>query len=751
MNQSATALQPFCALAPSIEEALETVFGFDSFRAGQRRVIDSVVEGQDTLVVMPTGSGKSLCYMLPACVIDGLVITVSPLIALMKDQSDALENFGVPATFINSSLSWREQTARLDAIRRGRFKIVLVAPERFKSDAFMNAIDGLPVGLFAIDEAHCISQWGHDFRPDYLTLDRVRDVLGQPTTLALTATATPDVQRDMAQQLELDDPNIVVSGFERPNLFFEVYPARRQAEKYDRLQAAIEDVDEGSTLVYCATRKQVRKVGDRLRKAGHHPALYHAGLADQKREEIQDAFMAGDAPLLVATNAFGMGVDKSDVRLIVHFNITGSVEAYYQEAGRAGRDGKEALCLLLYNRNDQRIHEFFIENSHPTKELVERVWKKLRHYGTGTHQLDAEQIADHLDRGGSDRVHSWAVESALRLLERGGHVAFGTRNGTPWIDVVDQARRRELRVDWEALQKRRKIDEKHLRDVVRYATGSTCRQTYLVRYFQSAAEDIESCNHCDVCCGPPDYAQGKRGREKITATDSLQVLVQKLLSGVARCRGGWGAHAVAGMLRGSKAKKILRGRLDRLSTYGLMSDFRQRDLVRMLDILQRLQLTRQDVRGCLHLTDRGRTMMTASDPLPPDIEKTLSRHVDSVAGVLDEDEKSSASSNVEDIGDTYLRTLKLARQGYEFGEIADERGLTNSSVLRHFMVLSSHGYRLDLDEYADGGLLPELRVVAEKWNPGDPLKPLKSRLSTPCNYTTLKLNLAIVLGERHEA
>lgn len=751
MNQPATAVAPFSALANDVDEALTEIFGFKSFRTGQRQVIESVVQGRDTVVVMPTGSGKSLCYMLPACVIDGLVIAVSPLIALMKDQSDALEQFGVPATFINSSLSWREQTARLDAMRAGRYKIVLVAPERFKSDVFMNAIDGLPIGLFAIDEAHCISQWGHDFRPDYLTLDKVREALGKPTTLALTATATPDVQSDMAQQLGLHDPQIVVSGFERPNLFFEVYPARRRVEKYERLRAAIEDVDQGSTLVYCATRKQVRAVGDKLREAGHHPAIYHAGLADAKREAIQDAFMAGDAPLLVATNAFGMGVDKSDVRLIVHFNITGSVEAYYQEAGRAGRDGEEALCLLLYNRNDQRIHEFFIENSHPQRGLVERVWEKLRHYGTGTHQLDAEEIADHLDRGGRDRVHAWAVESALRLLERGGHIAFGVRHGVPWLDVVDQARRRELRVDWVALNKRRKIDEDHLRDIVTYATGATCRQSFLVRYFQSANQDSPSCNHCDVCCGPPDYAKGAKQRKKITTTDSLQVLLQKLLSGIARCRGGWGAHAVAGMLRGSKAKKILRGRLDQLSTYGLMSDFRQRDLVRLIDVLGRLQLTRQDTRGCLHLTDQGREVMTSTDALAPEIEKQLARHVDSVADVLHQSEKTTRASQDDDLGDTYLRTLKLARGGLGFRDIADQRGLTNASVLRHFMVLASRGYELELDEHADGGLLPELRTVAEEWNPGDPLKPLKNQLSTPCNYTTLKLNLAILLGERHGA
>ncbi len=749
MLQSTTTASPFPPLADSIDEALSDFFGFDDFRRGQREVIESVVEGRDNVVVMPTGSGKSLCYMLPACVVPGLVVAVSPLIALMKDQAEALEEFNIPATFINSSLSWPQQRQRLDAIRRGEYKIVLVAPERFKSDSFMNAIDGLPVGLFAIDEAHCISQWGHDFRPDYLTLDRVRQSLGEPTTLALTATATPEVQKDIAEQLDLKDAQIVVSGFERPNLFFEVFATRGQAEKYGRLDAAIRRIEDGVCLVYCATRKQVEKVGRSLREKGHHPALYHGGMADQKRDEIQDAFMAGDAPLLVATNAFGMGVDKSDVRLIVHFNLPGSVEAYYQEAGRAGRDGEESHCLLLYNRSDCGVHEFFIENSHPKRRLVERVWNDLQRRGPGTHPLDADTIADHLRRAGSDYVHPWAVESALRLLERGGHVAFGVRNGQPWIDVIDRARTRELRVDWEALNKRRQLDESHLDHMVRYATGAACRQNFLVRYFSSASHEQEGCGHCDICCGVPSYG-GAPKRETITTTDALPILIKKLLSGVARCRGRCGAHAVAGMLRGSKAKKILRAGLNKLSTYGLLSDLRQKDLVRLLDILQRLRLTRQDVHGCLHLTDRGKQVMTSSGDLPPDVEKNLSLHVDSVSDANAETRKPSATTT-DDLSDTYLHTLKLANQGLDFRQIADKRGLTTQSVLRHFMVLTGRGYELDLEDQADELLLADLREAARDWTVGDPLKPLKHRLSTPCNYTTLKLNLAILLAERHDA
>ncbi len=751
MNQQATADSSFAPLTDSIDDALDEIFGFESFRRGQRVAIESVCEGRDTVVVMPTGSGKSLCYMLPACTIEGLTLVVSPLIALMKDQTDALEEFGVSATFINSSLTRREQNRRLGEICNGVYELVFVAPERFKSDVFTRAVEQLPIGLFAIDEAHCISQWGHDFRPDYLSLDEVRRRLGQPTTLALTATATPQVQSDIAEQLELDEPEVVVSGFERPNLFFEVYRARGGREKHERLEAALQRIEAGSAIVYCATRKQVRKVAARLRDNGHHPAEYHAGLAGEKRDEIQDAFMAGDAPLLIATNAFGMGVDKSDVRAIVHYNIPGSVEAYYQEAGRAGRDGEPSHCLLLYGHSDRGIHEFFIENSYPERSVVERVWEHLRRQGTGAHRIEPETIADQVGRGGGDRVHSWAVESSLRLLERGGHVSFGRRDGQFVIDVVDRARKRELRVDWQALDARRSIEEEQLEDAVRYATTNGCRQDFLSRYFRSGDSDADGCDHCDVCCGPPDYAATK-SRDRITVTDSPETLVRKLLSGVARSerrRGGWGTHAVAGMLRGSTAKKIRRAGLDDLSTYGLLSRCRQRDLVRLLDVLLRLGLTRQDTHGCLHLTDRGTKVMTSSDPLPPDVEQTIGRHVDCVDG-LDRGNSGGEALDIQsrDLSDTYLRTLKRRREGLNHDQIAEDRGLTVNSVLRHYIALADAGYELDIDDEADDALLDELRDVAADFAPGDPLKELKESLSTPCSYTTLKLNLAILVGER---
>lgn len=745
-----TAPDRFAPLAKTIDDALLELFGFQAFRQGQREVIESIAGGKDTLVVMPTGAGKSLCYMLPACVMPGLAIVVSPLIALMKDQADALDEFGIPATFINSSLSYDEQRARLFGLRTGQYKILLVAPERFKSAAFMRAIEDLPVGLFAIDEAHCISSWGHDFRPDYLDLDKVRRALGTPPTLALTATATPQVQRDMIRQLDLEQPRVVVSGFERPNLFFEVYQARSKLDKFNRLEAALNTVDKGSCLIYCATRKQVEELGQKLKQAGHHPALYHAGLPDHLRDEIQDAFMAGDAPLLIATNAFGMGVDKSDVRLIIHNNIPGSVEAYYQEAGRAGRDGEPAHCLLLFQRNDRRIHEFFIDNSYPTRQFVERVWSYLQRYGQGPQELDSERIADQMTSG-RERAHPWAVESALRLLERGGHISFGLRNGTSWLEILDQARTRDLRIDFQELEKNRTIEERHLDQISRYATARRCRQSFLVRYFSESADKTSRCGHCDICCGPPKY--GTTTREKIVVDEDPQILLKKLLSGVARCRGRFGAHIIAGMLRGSRSKRILQSGLDKLSTYALLSELRQQDLILLLELLNQLELTAHNEFGALTLTDAGSELMRSQEALPSHIAQALSEVLLSSDelppdGLRPTMRRRAPAGGTGELNATYFRTLELVKKGLSYQEIARQRGLTSASVLRHFMVLADRGYSLNLTAHQDQDFLPKLREVATHWTLGDPLAPLKEQLSDSYTYDALKLHLAIVLEER---
>lgn len=407
----------------TLEEALRALrnfFGFGEFREGQREVIESVLEGHDTVVVMPTGGGKSLCYQLPALMREGVTVVVSPLIALMKDQVDALAARNLPATFINSSLDFEEQKERMSGLRRGRFKLLYVAPERFRSNHFVETLQRAQISLFAIDEAHCISQWGHDFRPDYLRLRSFRERIGSPQTVALTATATPHVRADIIEQLNLRDPRAFVSGFDRPNLSIAVAHTGREREKIAHIRRLAADYEGSSGIIYTSTRKSVEQVTRKLREARLSAVGYHAGMTDDERVRAQEDFMSGRTQMIVATNAFGMGIDKPDIRFVAHYHLPGSIEAYYQEIGRAGRDGRQSVCLLLFNYADKRTQDYFIEGSYPQPELIAKVYEAL----AGTNQRRIELSTREIAARASVR-NEMAVQSALITLEKAGHIERG--------------------------------------------------------------------------------------------------------------------------------------------------------------------------------------------------------------------------------------------------------------------------------------------------------------------------------------
>jgi ATP-dependent DNA helicase RecQ len=549
-------------------EALETHFGHRDFLDGQKDVVSAILAGRDALAVMPTGGGKSLCYQLPAMVMDGVTIVVSPLIALMKDQVDALVEKGIAAAMINSTLSPDAQRDHIERMRDGEFKLVYIAPERFRSHSFTEALKQINIALFAIDEAHCLSQWGHDFRPDYLRLGDSIRAIGSPQTAAFTATATPEVRADIVQHLRLRDPFECVSGFARPNLSLKVSQCEKRDTKYKRIRAVIENHKTG--IVYCATRKRVEEVSETMASWGCSVVAYHGGMSDADREAAQDQFISKKRDVAVATNAFGMGIDRSDVRFVIHFDVPGSVEAYYQEAGRAGRDGEPSVCELLFNYADTRTQEFFIEGSNPSFSLIRDLYQHLRNFSNERGEVVASVQSLSDDVGAKNGM---AVSAAISQLSRcGGIERFdvpGERTrGTRLLRPDTPAE--ELGIDSEALAEKEQRDRDKLKSMVELCYSTDCRQSWILNYFGEAGAG--NCNSCDNC--QAGSSENLRGPD-----DAERGAVQKALSGVARMSrrtagGDWeprfGRMKIVSMLVGSRSKEMLDARLDSLSTYGIM-------------------------------------------------------------------------------------------------------------------------------------------------------------------------------------
>ena len=423
------------------KELLKKYYNYNDFRPGQERAIRAALEKKDALVIMPTGGGKSLCYQLPALALDGLTIVVSPLIALMKDQVDGLLKRNIPATYINSSLTPEESANRLASAQAGTVKLLYIAPERFYNFDFVSAMKNLSVSLFAIDEAHCISEWGHDFRPSYMKLWSAIEAIGRPPVMALTATATPEVKADIQKQLRMKDPALVVTGFSRPGLQFGAIQAN-DAKKIEIIANTIQSMNEGSGIVYAGTRAKADDILTELLNQGVEAVSYHAGMDQNDRKWVQEDFMTGKARVIVATNAFGLGIDKRDIRFVIHHDMPGTVEAYYQEAGRAGRDGKPALCLLLYSPRDRYLREFFIKGDNPPPEMILDTYDILCSFETDPILITYARLKEMVRHD----VPDMAIGTALKVLEREGYISRAKeKSGNAYLKFLENTRRiREL-------------------------------------------------------------------------------------------------------------------------------------------------------------------------------------------------------------------------------------------------------------------------------------------------------------------
>ena len=592
-----------------LEDALHQHFGFAAFRPLQEEAIAASLEGRDVLVVMPTGAGKSLCFQLPATIDDGLTLVISPLVALMRDQVEALkqrpsfQKIGV--AYLNSLQSQDEQSATLQAIRTGDIRLLYVAPERFRSQAFTSALSSTRIARFVVDEAHCISEWGHDFRPDYMTMKTVVEGLGRPPILAVTATATLRVQESIVANLGMQEPLKLVGGFNRPNLHFAVHRCKSDTERQEKLVKALPKLAKmgGSGLIYVATRKQCDEVAElanrALGKVGLGAASYHAGMDSSTRNTLQNRWINGQLSVLVATNAFGMGIDKADVRFVVHYVYPDSLESYYQEAGRAGRDGRRSRCVVLYNFADRRTREWFIENDALTPDDIRNAHTQLCLRGEGSIAIPRGWFAQNLN------WNEVKTRLALGELERANVLRrLGESGDETYLEITDRTfpakALNKIALD---LNKQRDARMRRLDEIVAYCKTTACRRKTTLAYFgdfelpeaqwttKSDGEKVRFC--CDNCEAPVETATSSTRSTEASAPSARAEMpnrvesndIYSLLQGLDSLRPQVGKSRLNMLLRGSTSKTVLRFKTEGCPLYGVLRGASESQIDSWLDEL----------------------------------------------------------------------------------------------------------------------------------------------------------------------
>ena len=702
-------------------EALRQYFAFPAFRPGQDTAIDHVLNGRDTLVVMPTGSGKSLIYQLAALLLPGTTLVISPLVSLMKDQVDSLTRRSIPATFINSSLPPGEQSRRLRTVTDGQCKIVLVAPERLRSAAFRAALARISVSLLAIDEAHCLSQWGHDFRPDYLRLaDARRELLARPgsmgrpvVTLALTATATPRVQDDVIRLLGLSQAQTVITGFNRPNLTFEVLSAPSPKAKLKLVRDFLAQA-EGAGIIYTGTRRDAEEVAEFVRSAcGLKAQHYHGALDAATRAATQDAFMAGDLPVVVATNAFGMGIDRPDVRFVLHYTLPSTLEAYYQEAGRAGRDELPARVVLLYSPRDTALHEFFIENDSPAAGELRAVHSFLARAGAGS-SVSLEELEN------ATGLPQTKARVALEQLEAIGAIqrAPDQAYGRIWVEAKALP---EAALQAVAAQVAARRDHKRdqLDRMVDYAETNDCRRATLLKHFgDSNPADAPIC--CDNCLARAQAATTET-RPAQTQSERAALIV---LDTLAHLTWEIGKGKLAQLLKGSASKEMTAyARLRNFGKFDALSLVQIEALIGQLLDAGYIKQVGGD-RPTLVLTSRGESALQARTAIQVDLRPVRREAILQVRAQ-------------KEAGGTVALTGQMLGRGLNPRQIAAERGLSEGTIYSHLAQLIAEG-QADVSAVITPEMQQPIRAAITQVGSVSFLAPIKALLPAETDYAVIR-------------
>jgi len=692
-----------------IKELLKIHYGFDDFRPGQEQAIDNILDKKDTVVIMPTGGGKSLIFQMPALVLEGVTIVISPLIALMKDQVDSLVKIGIPATFVNSSISFTEAQKRLEQIKNGEIKLLYIAPERFYNKEFIDMLLSVKVSLFAIDEAHCISQWGHDFRPSYMRLKKVIELLGSPPVIALTATATPEVRKDIAEQLELKNPEEIVTGFARSNLRFGVSKASG-SEKLEAIIGIVQEMTNKSGIIYAGTRGKVDEITQLLLENGIEATAYHAGMDTESRSWVQESFLEDKTKIIVVTNAFGLGIDKSNIRFIIHHDIPGTIEAYYQEAGRAGRDGKESHCFLFFSPRDRSLREFFIKGDNPNPETIIEVYEILSSEEDDKIITTYAEIKSRL----SDDVPDMTVGTSLKLLEKEGYISRNNEKTSDaflklindfktTIDLVSKKakKRREI------LEKLNKRFENELMsgwqlNLDEVADILEIKKDSFVRALNGLKKDDL------VVYNPP-----KRGTE-------IKILKRVLPEEV----------KIDFKALKEKADRAYE-KLDKMEEYVDHFGCRQKFI---LDYFS--DLTAKKCGKCDNCSDglSGMGGVKRYEPLNNSYKKRYSKN----KGGKNKEYKVSEKKNILSTKLTQLESLDLFNKGDSIKEIAKKRGITEGTVAEHLCFLIEKKLIKNIDNAVEKSRQKKIEEAIEEVG-REFLKPIKEKLGDKFSWEEIKI------------